>query len=441
VRDRFFVHIGSAFPEQVDWLRWPVSGTAATVAPSEFLADTARNTAGAGAVVELPGDGIRTSGQRLSRGSLAEAAREASGCQLIVLVPGTAVTLTEASVPSRQRQHILSAVPYALEDQLASDIESLHFALGPRSDTGIVPVAVVARELMDQWLGALRAAGLEPDAMIPDLLALPLLDDGWVAMRDDSRLWLRQGPYMGTVVDGVEAMQWLELALEEREEDQRPARIRWLDCRPAADAKVAVSGVAVDVETGAGSPLVQFAANYSADDAINLIQGEYSPREQLGRVLRPWRATAVLLLVVVIFAFAQLLQQYVSLTSSSDRLASEIEQVYRDAFPEARKIVDARAQMEQKLVELGAGDQDVQGFLPLLAGIGAPLHGVAGIDVRHASYQDGKLSLSLRIKDLQLLEQLKQSLIKDSGVSVEIQSAASRDTYVEARLLIWKQTS
>lgn len=443
MRDRFFLHIGSTFPEQIDWLRVPMSGAAAQTAQSESLADVVRSTEGTGTVIELPGDNVMTQarGLRVATGSLAEAAREASGCQLIVLVPGTAVTLTEASIPSRQRQHILSAVPYALEDQLASDIELLHFALGPRSDAGVVAVAVVSRELMDRWLGALRSAGLEPDTMIPDLLALPVINEGWVAMRDESRLWLRQGPYAGAVVDGAEATQWLDLVLSELAEDQRPTRIRWLDCRSAAEVNVDVTGITVDVESGAGSPLSLLAANYSGDHAINLIQGEYSPREQLGRLLRPWWASAALLLAVMVFAFVQLLSQYFSLVSSSDRLGSEIEQVYRTTFPEARKIVDARAQMEQQLLELGAGGHGVQGFLPLLAGIGAPLHGVAGIDVRHASYQDGKLSLSLRIKDLQLLEQLKQSLIKDGGVSVEIQSAASRDAYVDARLLIWKQAS
>lgn len=432
MRDRFFLQIGSTFPERVDWLRWPMSGATSAAAHSGSLD---------GSVNELPVGSDQTRGYQLSHGSLVDASREATGCQLIVLVPGTAVTLTEASIPSRQRQHILSAVPYALEDQLASDIESLHFALGPRSDVGVVPVAVVSRELMDQWLGTLRAAGLEPDAMIPDLLALPLLDDGWVAMRDETTFWLRQGSYTGAVVDCAEAAQWLNLSLDELEEGQRPAHIRWIDCCSDMDTNITVPGITIDFETEPGVPLVLFAKSYSGDNVINLIQGDYSPREQLGRALRPWRASAALLLATVIFAFVQLLLQYATLTSNSDHLASEIDQVYRDTFPDARKIVDARAQMETKLVELGAGDHGVQGFLPLLASIGAPVHGMTGVDVRHASYQDGKLSLSLRIKDLQLLEQLKQSLIKDSGVSVEIQSAASRDDYVEARLLIWKQAS
>ena len=46
-------------------------------------------------MIELPGSGGGTlkRSYSLSHGSLAEAAREASGCQLIVLVPGATVRL------------------------------------------------------------------------------------------------------------------------------------------------------------------------------------------------------------------------------------------------------------------------------------------------------------------------------------------------------------
>ena len=67
-----------------------------------------------------------------AQGSLEQAALEAAGCRVIVLVPGVDVVLTSAVVPSRNRQRIMSAIPYMLEDQLAEDVDSLHFAIGRR---------------------------------------------------------------------------------------------------------------------------------------------------------------------------------------------------------------------------------------------------------------------------------------------------------------------
>jgi general secretion pathway protein L len=430
MRDRCFLRLGSEFPDHVEWLCLSAAGT-----PVDGE-DTAIPVTGEA----LPEHGDLSPQRHVSRGNLADAARAAAGRQLIVLVPGTMVTLTEAVVPSRQRQQIISAVPYALEEYLASDIEALHFALGPRSDSGVVPVAVVARSLMEHWLGDLRAAGLEPDSMIPDMLALPLQDDAWVALQDQSWLWLRRGAYSGAVIDAGEASQWLQLMIEEQADEQMPARIHRIDCRDDGDA-VELQGVAIDSETSDETPLMVMAQAYTGDNVINLIQGEYSPREQLGRLLRPWRSAAILLLIVMVVGFAQLLLQYFSLSSASERLAADIEQVYRDTFPEARKVVDARAQMQQKLAELGAGAAGAEGFLPLLASIAEALHKQPELDLRHASYQGGRLSLSLRIKDLQLLEQLKQRLMQGDGIAVEIQSAASRDAFVEARLLVWREAT
>ena len=410
MRDRLFIRIDSDFPEQVSWLR---------------VSDE---------------DGQRWS---MSRGSLIDASREASGCQLTVLVPGVEVFLTRAVVPSRQRQHIISAVPYALEDQLASDVEGMHFALGPRSDDGQVPVAVVSRQCMHDWLGRLREAGLEPDMMVPDVLALPVQDAGWTVLHDNEAILIRQGPYTGAVIDTQAAPAWFELALSENR-DTRPEAIRLFDCQYDSDARLTLEtgDVAVDAVAQAEPPLQFLVQHFSTATVINLIQGEYSRREQIGRLFRPWRLAMGLLVAVVLLGMAVSVADYLSLQARSQYLRAEIERIYLDTFPDARKVVDARVQMETKLKELGAGGGiNDQGFLPLIDLMGQPLQNIQGVELRHASYQDGRLSLSIKIKSLQELEQLKQRLLEHQGLSVDIQSAASRDGYVDARLQLSRQGS
>src|SRR6516162_11231449 len=99
-------------------------------------------------------------------GPLALAVPRVAGRRVCVLVPGAEVLLAEPEVPVKAGAKLQQLVPYALEEHLADDIEDLHFALGKRSaDSSRVPVAVVARALLDQWLAELRGAGLEPDAL------------------------------------------------------------------------------------------------------------------------------------------------------------------------------------------------------------------------------------------------------------------------------------
>ena len=64
-------------------------------------------------------------------------------------------------------------------EQLAAEIDALHFALGPYQEDDTYPVAVVDRARIERWLGQLEEVGLQPDHLVPDLLALPREDD-WV---------------------------------------------------------------------------------------------------------------------------------------------------------------------------------------------------------------------------------------------------------------------
>ena len=66
-------------------------------------------------------------------GPLALAAPRAAGRRVAVLVPGTDVLLAEPDVPVKAGAKLHQLVPYALEEQLADDIDDLHFAIGKRT--------------------------------------------------------------------------------------------------------------------------------------------------------------------------------------------------------------------------------------------------------------------------------------------------------------------
>ncbi|MGH3630940.1 MAG: type II secretion system protein GspL, partial [Sciscionella sp.] len=103
---------------------------------------------------------------RVQQGTLTEAGAQARGRHVCVLVPGARVSLLYASIPTRNLQKVLQAVPFALEDRLAEDIETLHFALGQRDEHGYT-VAALSRSYITQWLEQLTAAGLVADELVP----------------------------------------------------------------------------------------------------------------------------------------------------------------------------------------------------------------------------------------------------------------------------------
>jgi len=415
MRDRLFIRLGHNTSIDATWLR---SGEMSGEASTESLEP--------------------------AQGSLEQAALEATGCRVIVLVPGIDILLTGAVVPSRNRQRIMSAIPYMLEEQLATDVDDLHFAIGRRDANGRISTAVVGRNRMDDWLKRLRDVGIEPDMVVVETLALPLEPEGWTLFRESDVTLLRTGEQSGLATDSANLEMMLPLLLTEGQ-DTKPAQIRWIECNNGGSIlpmDLSEFGIEVVSEAYARTALEFFAEHFNENETINLLQGAYSRREQLGKLWRPWRPAAAMLVLLMVLHGGMTISDYLDLRKERQMLSEHIDKIYLDTFPDARRVVNARAQMEDRLAKLRSGSTRASnGFLDLLSGSGNSLKRTDGLELQRISYRDGQFDLAIVIQDLQGLDQLKQRLSTQSGYAVEIQSATARGNSVEARLQLKNNNS
>ena len=383
--------------------------------------------------VKLAADGtVKGRGQ----GPLAEI--DSSGERVIVLVRGEDVLLRQVDIPGMKRRLLAQALPYAMEEQLADDVETLHFALGAVSGDQ-VNVAVVSHDKMDQWLALLQEAGIEVDQLVPDVLALPLNENSWHLLQLNNRLLLRTGPQSGMVLDCDYAVLTLNALLAETE--TKPVSIKRQDFSDKAESLSALDIEVVD-EPASGLPVSVLASGYQEQHGINLLQGQYSRRERISRYWRPWRVAAALLLGAVVVQFAIGIADQQRLTAQKADLVAEIEQIYRQTFPQARDASGAKNKMESALKSLrGGGSAEGGGFTELVAKAGEQFKESDRLAVQRLSYKDGQLDVSLAIGDLQQLDQLKQRLVDKAGLEVEIQSASAKGNEVEARMRIKERAS
>ncbi|MEN8802808.1 MAG: type II secretion system protein GspL [Thiogranum sp.] len=349
--------------------------------------------------------------------------------RVVVLVPGTEVSLAEARVPGRNRQRLLRAIPYVLEEQLATDVEELHFALGPVGEDDQYPVAVVERSIMDAWAALLREQGIQAEQLIPDTLSLPS-GDGWSLMVDGETVLVRSGDYTGFAVD-TNNLAVLFALLQAKQQAPDTARV-------FGSTVLDLETVDVEFIDEKIQPLELLARGWAQGPGLNLLQGAYSRREEWGRLLRPWASSAALLLAGVILVGVTAGLNYFHLSGQREQLSAEIEDVFRKAFPQAKRIVNPRVQMEQKLAQLrrqaGGGNTD---FLAMFAETADVVRSTKGIDVRGASYRNGRLDLDLQADNLQILDGLKQSLVSSGLMSAEIQSASTgADRKVKSRMRV-----
>ena len=358
---------------------------------------------------------------RVRSGDLTAAAAEANGLRVVVLVPGIDCLLTQATIPGRNRQKLLRAVPFALEEQLIEDVENSHFSLGPALPGGRYPVVVIATRRIDAILDACRSAGLDVYQLVPDLLAVPCTGDAVCVVIDGDLALVRTGPYSGFVVE-TENLGML-LAAQEQPEDSpaRPVAIQI----PAGAVLPDLGEAAATAEISRyeGSALMLFSQGMGGG-IIDLLQGVYSRNQEWGKLWRPWRATAALLLAGVLLSNIVTGVDYFRLRNEREDLNARMQSVFLESFPGTRRVVDPRVQMQQQLEQLqrraGSGGR----FLTLLARSADVLRTAKDIEIAGASYRAGRLDVDLTAANLQVLDQLKQAL-SAHGLVVEIQSAAA----------------
>jgi general secretion pathway protein L len=365
---------------------------------------------------------------------LAEPAR---GHRVVGLVPGEEVLLTEAQVPARSRQRLLRALPYALEEQLAEDVESLHLAVPAGRSGGSVPVAVVARARVDAWLEALQSAGVAPERLVPETLALPIAPGEWHVLVEGERALVRTGPQGGFAIERAALAPLLRNALEE-EGRPPPARVVVTAEADAVDeVRAGVADLAEVVAAPGPGPALPILARGLADrDGIDLLQGPYDRRASVTGWLRPWRAAALVALAWVALEAGVRIVDYQRLEAERVALAGRVEAVAREALPGTQRLVNPRVQLERALAAIQPGSASGAGFLAILAGTGEVLQALPGTRLLGLGYRAGRLDLDLEVPDLQALDRLKQQLAERAALEAEVQSVTAREGRVLGRLQV-----
>lgn len=373
-------------------------------------------------------------------GLLAEAAAIAAGRQVVMLVPGADVLLMDVAVPTRNRSRMATAVPYLLEEQLAADVEDSHFALGERDAQGRVAVAVVSRNCMDAWLARLAEAGLKADKLIPESLLLPFREGAWSVLVERDGVTVRTALQGAMTLDNANTAFMLQRALAEVE--IKPAALRVWRVENVTDAVIPDEpNVEVIRETLTVPPLALLAGQIPESAALDLLQGTYSRRERLGKMWRPWRPAAGLLAAWLVLQLGIMIYHYRELRIEEARLREDVSRIYLQTFPDAKRVVNARAQMEQRLAALRGGPDDVGDFIKMLGAVSGPATAFGGVEINRLSYKEGEINISLAISDLQRLDQFKERLSSETHMIVEIQSAATRNSGVEASIRVKGGTS
>ncbi|PIE36670.1 MAG: type II secretion system protein GspL [Gammaproteobacteria bacterium] len=399
-------------------------------------------------------------------GTLADAAAATEGLRAVLVLRGGDVLLSEVRVPGASAARIQQAVPFALEDQLADDVDDLHFALGSRLGDDRWPVAVIAHDILRQVTDACAAAGLRPARIVPEPLALPAetIQDGkplWHALLDADELVVRLDCLHGFATDADLAPLAFLGALKEVSERQYENGAGGNDNDSdggaggvAAGESDAASGetvatialyhtypevsldlpLALDIDWRPCSHRLELhAAGLARGANINILQGDFSPRQGIDKAWKVWRWSVGLAAVLAGVWFGSQWLDHQRLADREAWLDDEIQSAFEKALPGTR-MRRPRRQIEAAIATgngSGAGS-----FTASLSHIAESLAAQPQTKLRSLGYRDGRFDLDLETDAVPTLDALQRELQERGSLNMTVQSANRQDNVVRGRVRI-----
>ena len=363
---------------------------------------------------------------KVASGSLDDAAIAATGFSVSVVLPGENIVSLKADVPGNNLQRIQQAIPYVLEDSVIDDVDDLHFAI-KKSHKNSYDVAVVNKQYLESIVQEISKAGVDADVITADYL---LLKPNTLLCDADRVIFNSQELKFSSSVEGankiLESYKGNDSINLIHCSDNDGALPTGLDELPTLNKKVCNKIL-----------LACLTENTFLSAGINLLQGLYKKKKLWTEQKKRWLPAMALCLLWLSVQGGVFVYEYINLSNQRKSLNLEINEIYKSTFPDARRIVNAKAQMQQKLSVLEKRHgQSERSFSHMLSSSAAVLARMDGLKIKSLRYHDGNLIFEFQLESLALLEKIKQQLIHKNGFLVEIKNASSSKNAVTARIQI-----
>lgn len=310
----------------------------------------------------------------------------------VVLAPTEQLLMLAVDLPLASRSQRLSALPFAIEDQVSEPLDAVHAALGALLAPGRYLAGVVRHDRMRRWCAMMAEAGLGQAALVPDALALPSPGPGfWSVAVSGERALVRTADGPGFALPTAQlSLVW--------ENSGRPLLVSYGEPLP--------EGLIGDAPGPGWTPL----SGFEQPPALDLRQGPYVAAAASSPLLR----RLILVLGIGILAHAAIyVVDTVALMRAADQKRAEVAVLVTAAGGPAEGDLAATA---ERMLPQGSGSGS--DFLPLFSRASTALLPVgAGISLQTVGYGgDRGLTLGVEASDLAGLQGAEAAL-KAAGLN------------------------
>jgi len=379
---------------------------------------------------------------------------------IVGLLPSDSVLCAQVSVPGNQSRYIQQALPFAVEDQIAQDIDEVHLVLGEKTKTGEYNVACVSHRIFSEFFDALNDNELVGvlKAIHLDSQIIPIEQQSLKIILSATQALILQSTGQAISVQFKNVIPYLDsLFLSSGANDSdAPVHAEAFEIEIVID-KTAHEASQMLVAEIQQYPHVSVTVNSVAQSAfeyvcteyfklkkapVNLCQGPYQLSSRSKGVWYRWRAVAVIAGLGFFLQLGVFTGQGMYLEKQAQIVSNEAMNQYRSAVPGVSNIsVDKLPRIiKGQLNQMRAQGTTQLGFLDLLGEAGyqynvSPNKSSLVFSSINYSKQRGELLLEMHAKSFEQLELLKKAIV-DAGLNAKISSAVQENNYFKGRISV-----
>lgn len=325
---------------------------------------------------------------------------------LTVLIPSEEVVLTTVEMPKMSQAELRKAIPFTLEDQVASDLSSSFFAFEKTDVPGKYAVAIIDLKLINSYLKALADIKLHPDVLLPSCLALPWQPESWTLLQQEEQVLVRVGKLAGFELPLENFALLFPLMLEKY---GVPKQLVVL-----GELKVDLTPFGISIQQQVlETPFVQA---ITQEPALNLLQGKFRAKRKRNKQKRRWRWCIYLLILYIVLIVGFKIGAYFYLRYQNQVLAKVINQAVAKVHSDHHSFASPKAMLEHMLTVISKREHSNQ-FQEKLSKVSTVLHRYPAVVLDGVAYKQDQLQIGISAADVKVLHQTV-TMLANQGLTV-----------------------
>ncbi|MEH0743424.1 type II secretion system protein GspL [Vibrio cholerae] len=338
-------------------------------------------------------------------------AQYAKGRATTVLLSAADVVLKQVEIPAGAGRQFESMLPYLLEDELAQDVDELHFVVLAKQGNQ-AHVCAAPRVWLASVLDDLCELGCSVRKVLPDVLALPKETPLCAAQIGEQ--WLMSKPEWQGVSVEASFLPWITASDWVRDSAGELMALTALTPLPESVIKAHPAWQDCVWENEEGKLVMQVLAEHALLSPVNLLTGAFKPKSSLGKYWRVWQGSAMAAMLLLALICVDSVLKTARFEAQADAYRNESERLFREALPGRTRIPTVsylKREMEREAAQLSGGSSETV-WLEWMVQLPDAVSKVPGLSLTSIKFDRNRKEVRLEAQsdDFQSFERAKAQL-------------------------------